>query len=30
LPSGEGVAYEKDGVKVTAFEVDHKPVKAYG
>lgn len=22
----EGVVYEKDGVKVTAFEVDHKPV----
>jgi ribonuclease Z len=23
----EGVVYEKDGVKVTAFEVDHAPVK---
>ena len=27
---GEGVAYEKDGLKVTVFEVDHKPTKAYG
>ena len=27
----EGVVYEKDGVKVTAFEVDHPPVKpAFG
>jgi ribonuclease Z len=27
----EGVVYEKDGVKVTAFEVDHAPVKpAFG
>lgn len=27
----EGVVYEQDGVKITAFEVDHKPVKpAYG
>jgi len=27
----EGVVYEQDGVKVTAFEVDHKPVKpAFG
>jgi ribonuclease Z len=24
---GEGVAFEADGVKVTAFEVDHAPVK---
>jgi ribonuclease Z len=24
---GEGVAYDRDGVKVTAFEVDHAPVK---
>jgi len=27
---GQGIAYERDGVRVTAFEVDHKPVKAYG
>lgn len=28
---GEGVAYEHDGVKITAFEVDHAPVKpAFG
>jgi ribonuclease Z len=27
----EGVVYEKDGVKVTAFEVDHQPIKpAFG
>jgi len=27
----EGVVYEKDGVKITAFEVDHAPVKpAFG
>ena len=27
----EGVAYEKDGVKITAFEVDHGPIKpAFG
>lgn len=27
----EGVVYERDGAKVTAFEVDHKPVKpAFG
>jgi len=27
----EGVVYEKDGVRVTAFEVDHAPVKpAFG
>jgi ribonuclease Z len=27
----EGVVYEKNGIKVTAFEVDHKPVKpAFG
>lgn len=27
----EGIVYEKDGVKITAFEVDHKPVKpAFG
>jgi ribonuclease Z len=27
----EGVVYEKDGVKITAFEVDHTPVKpAFG
>jgi ribonuclease Z len=27
----EGVAYEKDGVRVTAFEVDHAPIKpAFG
>ncbi len=27
----EGVVYEKNGVKVTAFEVDHKPIKpAFG
>ena len=26
----EGVVYERDGVKITAFEVDHKPVKAFG
>lgn len=27
----EGVVYEKDGVKITAFEVDHKPTKpAFG
>jgi ribonuclease Z len=24
---GEGVVYEKEGVKITAFEVDHTPVK---
>jgi ribonuclease Z len=23
---GEGVVFEKDGVKITAFEVDHRPV----
>lgn len=28
---GEGVVYEKDGLKITAFEVDHPPVKpAFG
>jgi ribonuclease Z len=28
---GEGVIYEKEGVKITAFEVDHTPVKpAFG
>jgi len=28
---GEGVVYEKEGVKITAFEVDHTPVKpAFG
>ncbi len=28
---GEGVVYEKSGVKITAFEVDHAPVKpAFG
>jgi ribonuclease Z len=28
---GEGVVYERDGVKITAFEVDHFPVKpAFG
>jgi ribonuclease Z len=28
---GEGVAFERDGVKVTAFEVDHRPiVPSYG
>jgi ribonuclease Z len=28
---GEGVVHEKDGVKITAFEVDHTPVKpAFG
>jgi ribonuclease Z len=26
----EGTVYEKDGVKITAFEVDHKPLKAFG
>jgi ribonuclease Z len=26
----EGFVYEKGGVKITVFEVDHKPVKAYG
>jgi len=26
----EGVVYEKGGVKIIAFEVDHKPVKAFG
>lgn len=24
--SNEGVVYEKDGIKITAFEVDHRPV----
>ena len=28
---GEGVVYEKDGVKVTAFKVDHRPIEpSYG
>ncbi len=28
---GEGIVYEEDGVKITAFEVDHEPVKpAFG
>jgi ribonuclease Z len=28
---GEGIVYEQDGVKITAFEVDHAPVKpAFG
>jgi ribonuclease Z len=26
----EGVVYDRGGVKITAFEVDHKPVKAFG
>jgi len=26
----EGVVYEKDGITISAFEVDHPPVKAFG